>query len=334
MQAAELARSYQIQADLNSIEKNRALAAQELLSQWQNVLDPSTYDLFDELGSIVDKVPAWQLYGASKTSDFSTMLGILRGRIPAGLYINGEINSASPVPQVVGDQTNELVYTPIAPCRVVDTRGSGARTGILAAGATRTFDLESDAFTSGQGGAGPCAGLPAFSHLGWAVNITTTGQTGNGWLTVYPAGGALPAASTINFSVGQWSLANGLNLTGCLACADDITVQAAAAGTHVIIDVVGFFSEATSASGPASVTRIAGTPQLLAAGNESYVDGGACPAGTTLTAGEVAHGGFDVAIGENRRSTGTVWTAWMINRDGVGRTITVTSVCLDNPVVF
>jgi hypothetical protein len=84
MQAAELARSYQIQADLNSIEKNRALAAQELLSQWQNVLDPSTYDLFDELGSIVDKVPAWQLYGASKTSDFSTMLGILRGRIPGG----------------------------------------------------------------------------------------------------------------------------------------------------------------------------------------------------------------------------------------------------------
>jgi hypothetical protein len=321
--AAELAQSYQIQADIAAIEQDKASAGRDLLNQWQSVLDPGVYDLYDELGDIVAKAPAWQIYGASKAPDFQTMLSVLTGRIPAGSLINGS--------DLVGETNNALTYTPIAPCRIIDTRNTGA--GIIPANGTRSFHLEADGLAT-QGGAGACPGLPNFSHKGWAVNITVVGQAGNGWLTVFPFSGAEPSSSTVNFSTGQWSIANGVNVTGCYACAGgDITVHAYFSATHVIVDVVGFYHQTIGARN--TVSRIAGTGTSIGAGARGYADGGECPAGTVLIGGDVAHPGQDVAIGESRLEAATNhWTAWMINNDGIARTVTVTSLCQDAPVAL
>jgi len=222
-QAAMLAKALQMNAEFSAVQSDRVSVENALIAKWESALDPNQYDLRHELAPFLSRVPEWQLYGASKANDFATMLNVLKGRASAGAVINGD--SAD----LLGDTTDSLVYTPIAPCRVADTRGVGARTGVIPANGTRTFDLTSDAFFDGQGVAGPCPGLPSFSHYGWAVNITVTGNSGNGWLTIWPYLGTEPTASQINYASGIWSVANGINLTGCYGCLDDITIRAAAA---------------------------------------------------------------------------------------------------------
>lgn len=335
------ARAYQVQEALQKIDANRTSFVNNLIADWQARLDPSTYNVREELGSIAMKAPAWRLLGASLVGDFRTMTEVLLGKRSAGKYIaeltEPEEKMAPEVfaltgrePEAIGDTSNSLVYTPIAPCRIVDTRGVGARTGILGAGSQRIFDLESSGLTSGQGGAATCPGLPGFSYAAWAINITVTGFSANGGLTVWAVGTSQPTASAINYSAGHVpSIANGLVVPGCYGCADDIVVRAFGAGTHVLIDVVGYFQP--TASTAASVTRLAGTPGNIAAGGAGFVDGGNCPSGTRLIAGENDFSGTDVVIGESRQDTVTRWTMWMINNDAAARSVTVYSRCLDTP---
>jgi hypothetical protein len=41
------------------------------------------------------------------------------------------------------------------------------------------------------------------------------------------------------------AIANGVILMGCFSCADDITIRAFGDATHVIIDVMGYFQQAS-----------------------------------------------------------------------------------------
>ncbi len=243
-------RSWEVQATLAGIEADKADFVHKLFMNWAPYVDTNVYDLWGELQSVAMKAPAWQLYGASLVGDFETMVRIIRGEEGAGSHINA---LAEAEPKAVHDllyreidpnafptgTTDNLVYVPIAPCRVVDTRGVGARTGVIPANGTRSFDLEAQGLSSGQGGDAACSGLPAFSHYGWAVNITVTGYSGVGFLKAWGFSAAETSASVINFSTTiAPAVANGLILTGCYACVDDITIRASSA-THVIIDVMG-----------------------------------------------------------------------------------------------
>ena len=287
------------------------------------------------------KAPAWQLYGASLVGDFPTMLRVLTGEEGAGPYISAfaepqtktAVDPFSPTADALGDlgsTTDQLVFVPIAPCRIVDTRGTGARTGILAAGTSRSFDLTTEGFSSGQGSVAACAGLPALSHYAWAVNITVTGYNGNGWLIAWPHNGTEPTASVANYGVAPYAIASGQILTGCYSCSDDITIKAANAGTHVIIDVTGYFRAAGVTS--STVTRIAGTPVVIGNGFRNFVTGGACPTGTVLIGGEVDHGSGDVAVGEFKQASTTTWNFWMINNAGSSASVTAYSRCMDTPL--
>ncbi len=162
-------RSWQLQSVLQSIDADRETWVNLLVSRWSAVLNPAVYDVASELGSVARVAPAWQLYGAYLASDFMTASDILHGRRNAGPYIAGLSASGAnqaqsvAVPQVLGDFVTEQVYNVVSPpCRVVDTRLPGARTGIVVPNTLRTFDLTTEAETEGQGGGPfPCAGLPS-----------------------------------------------------------------------------------------------------------------------------------------------------------------------------
>ena len=236
-------------------------------------------------------------------------------------------------PMVLGDYTQSLVYTPIAPCRMVDTRGSGARTGVIAANATRSFDVTTNGFSKGQGSATSCTGLPGYSYAAWALNVTVTnGYVAAGGLKAWGFSGTEPNASIINFGPAtSGGIANGLTLAGCDGCADDITIRAFGDATHVIIDVVGYYQPALGNA--ATVTRLAGTTSPIgASGGMGFFPGAACPGGTSLLGGEVDHNGGDLAMGESHESTSTVWTMWMINNSASSANVTVYSRCMDTPL--
>ena len=117
----------------------------------------------------------------------------------------------------------------VPPCRVIDTRGPAGPTGgpALAAGSNRTFPV-----------AGSCTIPPTARAV--AVNVAVTEPTNFGFLTLFPGGGALPVASTINFAPGQ-TRAN--NATVMLGGSGEIVVRTGMSSgqVHFILDVTGYY---------------------------------------------------------------------------------------------
>ena len=131
-------RSWQIQSTLQSIGADREAWVDLLVSKWAAVLDPIAYNPSNELGSAARIAPAWQLYGAYLANDYMTANQILRGQRGAGPFIAGQVPGGGseaqaqfgPQPLAIGSFSDEQVYTPVSPpCRVLDTRNAGARTG-------------------------------------------------------------------------------------------------------------------------------------------------------------------------------------------------------------
>jgi hypothetical protein len=122
------------------------------------------------------------------------------------------------------------LYT-LTPCRLVDTRNAAGPLGgpALGAGARRDFPL-----------AGAC-GIPADAKA-LSLNVTVTGPTEAGFLSLFPADlGLAPSHSTINFSAGQTRANNTVvplaaNGAGTLAVRNG-----SAGGVNLIVDVNGYF---------------------------------------------------------------------------------------------
>jgi hypothetical protein len=333
-------RSYALQSELQAIDQNRVGFVDDMLRDWANYVDPAMYNFERELKPIAMKAPVWQLYGASLVGDFPTMLRVLTGVEGAGTYINAltapqtktaytpALLPSGPIANDLGASTSSLVFTPIAPCRVADTRLSPA--GILPAGSARSFDLTTDSFTKNQGGATSCTGLPSYSYYGWAVNIAVTGYSGSGWLVAWPYGGVETTTAVSTYGPAVYALSSGVTLTGCLGCVNDVNIRAYNAATHVIIDVVGYYQDAYAAG--ATVTRVVGDVEAVGANNSLYIDGGACPAGTVLIGGEVDHGENDLAVAKTMQYSSTIWRFWMKNNTAYAVTATGWSRCLDSPV--
>jgi hypothetical protein len=118
---------------------------------------------------------------------------------------------------------------PVAPQRLLDTRS-----GIGLSGQVRSRSVEVFQVT---GRAGIPAGATAITG-----NLTVTGQTASGWLTLGPAAGGVGGFSTLNFPVGD-DRANGTTVSlgpgGTLSVVFDGAPPSAV--THVVFDVTGYF---------------------------------------------------------------------------------------------
>src|SRR5439155_21160946 len=97
------------------------------------------------------------------------------------------------------DITNPLPFIGLPPCRILDTAGGAPIPGgIFTGGAdVRTYDVT-----------GIC-GIPASAHvLSLNFTITGPGQTTPGFLTAWPAGGAVPPVSILNWDHVPAQVAN------------------------------------------------------------------------------------------------------------------------------
>jgi hypothetical protein len=117
----------------------------------------------------------------------------------------------------------------VPPCRIVDTRNATGPLGgpALVSGADRIFTVT-----------GQCS-IPA-SAKALSANVTVTGPTTGGHLTVFPGGTPNSTASTINFAAGQTRANNAvlpLDATGRLG----VRCVQASGTTHFLLDVNGYF---------------------------------------------------------------------------------------------
>jgi hypothetical protein len=104
------------------------------------------------------------------------------------------------------------------------------------------------------------AGLPATGVSSVVVNVAVTEPTTFGYLTVYPSGTTRSLASSINFAPGQ-TISNAV--VAKVGADGSIDVYNAAGTTHVVVDIEGWFSDATGPPGrryqPVVPTRVSDT---------------------------------------------------------------------------
>ncbi len=132
-----------------------------------------------------------------------------------------------------------MVFIPITPCRIADTRyGSGQFGGPeMSAGSTRTFNIPQSA----------CS-IPS-TAAAYSLNITALPDKSLSYLTLWPAGQPQPGVSTLN-SDGR-TKANAAIIPAGTNGGVSIFVTDA---TQVIIDINGYFVPNGTASGLAFTT--------------------------------------------------------------------------------
>jgi hypothetical protein len=155
-------------------------------------------------------------------------------------------------------------YQPLNPVRLIDTR----QTGAVAAGGTVSINP--------AGAAPQAAGAEAV-----AVNVTVTGASGSGYLTVYPCGTPLPNASNLNYEAGETrAVLVTVALGGGAFC---VFSQANA---HIIVDIQGAYRPGSGARyQPQSPTRLLDTRSGGAVTSARInLPGGSVAAGLNVTA--------------------------------------------------
>jgi hypothetical protein len=161
----------------------------------------------------------------------------------------------------MADVTPGTAFVGIAPCRLVDTRQAGFPAGYgtpaLVAGTPRDFDLNSDPL---------CTGIPDFVEA-YSLNITVTNTQGPGFILIYPQGAAQPTVSTLNYVANQ-TIANAA-IVPAGSFNGSVTVIAGGAGTNLIIDINGYFTNRYNPSGGSLFTVIGVAPWAITGRTES-----------------------------------------------------------------
>lgn len=181
----------------------------------------------------------------------------------------------------LNSMTYDLVFVPIDPCRIVDTRVGG---GVIPAGSTRTFAYAqlngsgaSCSVTSQIPSGGPGDGVPAAEAVNVTVDETSlTGFTPGAFLAIFPEGGSL-GTSFMNFAPNQ-IIANA-GVIPINQSNGQFTVQVSAPA-NVIVDVFGLFLEPE----PTALSCARVHSNFTATANSVTVGmGGTCPIGWTYT---------------------------------------------------
>ena len=176
------------------------------------------------------------------------------------------------------------------PVRLVDTRTPGQ--GPITNGVSRCFGV------AGQ------AGVPS-EALGVVLNVTATGYSTRGWLTLYPDGQPVPATSTLNFEPNSYAVANGVVArigSGGQVCVTVGTVNNVPGRTDVILDVTGYLTSASATQLP-----LLAQPQRLV---DTRTVGGPLPTGTSRCFPVAGQGGIPAdAVGVLLNVTGVSPTA-------------------------
>ncbi len=188
----------------------------------------------------------------------------------------------------LGDAGSDLLFVPISPCRIIDTRKTGPLTGPLAPGVVRDFYVTGNANFPQQGGEVGGCGVPdgAATPLAPAVvvNFVAVGPAGPGHLEAWEYGQPVPNASVINYSnVPGLNIANGVvvPIDGTSLHPFDLHVRANVSGTHLVADVTGYFTrfpDETIEAGEKSITVVSDGGAVDMSNSDAEV-GGVCPVG-------------------------------------------------------
>lgn len=180
----------------------------------------------------------------------------------------------------LGALTNDLVYTPVQPCRIVDTRTTAA--GAIAANGTRNFVAFGISNFSSQGGSATNCGVNPLSATAVAINLTAVTPASPGYATAYPYNTTQPLAASVNYAAGA-IVNNALIVqTPNPVASFDFTLYTAAQ-SHFVADIVGYFAPPVATALQCVETSSTTSPGVIPDGTVNAL-APSCAAGYTQTA--------------------------------------------------
>ncbi len=181
--------------------------------------------------------------------------------------------------KTLGALSNDLVYTPVAPCRILDTRNVAA--GAIAANSTRNFVAFGVSSFASQGGSATNCGVNPLAATAVAINLTAVTPAAAGYATAYPFGTTQPLAASVNYAAGD-IVNNALIVqTPNPIASFDFTLYTFAS-SHYVADIVGYFAPPVATA--LQCVDTANTVVNIAANGTANAVAPACAAGYTQTA--------------------------------------------------
>jgi len=226
----EQARAERIQ----QIEMDKSAFVNDLLERWANEAAAGGYDAYWQKGqrNLLTRTAAELLELGERAVDFDTFEKL----VFRGFTVNA-----------LGDLTQDLVFTPVTPCRLLDTRYAtvAAYQGPLSPSTEVAFSVNDSLAV--QGGSAAGCGVPAVDPPALSLVLTAVpANTGQGNLRTYATGGSIPTASAVNYQGGV-VVGSGVITESCTACTNELTVRNQGAGTtHIVVDVTGYYAAPAS----------------------------------------------------------------------------------------
>jgi hypothetical protein len=270
----------QYESQLQQVLADKAAYATAVVARWESDArasgrwdDHYSNELFNALMSLQPP----NLVAAGQARSYKSVLNV----IATGSASKGP---AGP-PLYLGDIGDDLVYTPIAPCRIVDTRLATKYPHILAGGTVYLVDVDGASFTT-QGGNSSGCGIPFGVARAVHMTLTVTNTQGGGFFNAWGID-VQPLSSVIDYAPGS-TVANTATIPVLPGAGDDFSIYSSAA-TSVVIDVVGYFAAPQATS--LACTTVVNGPNVVTAGGGWFSYFAVCPDVYHLTGG-----GFDFNV--------------------------------------
>jgi hypothetical protein len=235
------------------------------------------------------------------------------------------ISAANADPNLLGDPSSDLVYTPITPCRFSDTRVIGGKINGF-----RGYDMENNGAV--YGGTASCHPPTIFGVANAdeipaaAINVTLIDTTiAPGFVAIKP-NQAAPISSLVNwYEVGQFVQSANLTIATMeqdLANPDEFVIQTPAP-VHVILDFFGVFlpPQATGLEQTFPTSSVD-----IANGQFGFTITPACPAGYSMTGGQCGSTVEKPELTDSKIQSGG-WYCGGRNTGGGTLTLTATAIC-------
>lgn len=248
--AAQVAYELKLQ-QIAAVTSDRYTTISNIVATWEAQLGASA-GWRSEFTAALEAANDERLAEIKQAATYDGVRAFLQGR-DAPVQLEGVIGT-----ETLGSLTSDLVFTPVVPCRIFDTRydnvaGPGHSTGVGgSAGSARHYQVYgSAAALAHQGhnqgvGTGPGCPAPQGEPVGIHGNFTAdpfdtpTGKKGN--IRVYPYLGVKPLVSLVNYETAV-NIANTASVGTCYLCsgAKDLSVTTTFFGSDQIGDVMGYY---------------------------------------------------------------------------------------------
>ena len=181
--------------------------------------------------------------------------------------------SGSLEPSLIGATTNDLVYTPITPCRIADTRNTLA--GAIAANTSRNFGAWGYSSFSSFGGSSTNCGTQSEHPSAVVVNVTAVAPAAAGYGTAYAGDLASPPlVATVNYKAGD--VMNNLAVVNINpGTSPDFKIYTYAQA-HYTVDIVGFYDNPHAT--PIDCVDVVGVTASIAANSTGFANAATCAA--------------------------------------------------------